>query len=144
MNLSISAVLIYSLAGAVFLAYAPYAVVGFVRVKIASQQTDSMEMFRKPRAMTDMLPDYAQRANWAHQNGFEALLVYTAAVVAALATGVFAPTAAYAAITFMVARALYSVFYILNIPALRSMMFGVANVCNIVLFSLSVAAVQNL
>lgn len=144
MNLSITAILIYSLVGAVFLAYAPYGVVGYARVKLATDMENSMEMFQKPRAMTDLLPDYAKRANWAHQNGFEALVVYSVAVFAAVVTGVNSPMAMYAAIAFLVARSLYPVFYILNNAPLRSMMFGVGNICNIILFSLSIAAVQNL
>lgn len=142
MNLSVAAVLIYSLIGAVVLAYAPYAIAAYGRVKVASQSEDKMEMFRKPRALLDVLPDFAKRAYWAHQNGFEALQVYAIAVFSALVTGVDSPSAIYAAIAFCVARALYSVFYIANIAPLRSLMFGVANICNIVLFSLSVAAVQ--
>jgi uncharacterized MAPEG superfamily protein len=51
--------------------------------------------------------------------------------------------AMYAAIAFLVARSLYPVFYILNNAPLRSMMFGIANICNIILFSLSIAAVQH-
>jgi uncharacterized MAPEG superfamily protein len=143
MNLSVTAVLIYSLVGAVFLAYAPYAVVGYARVKLATKMDNSMEMFQKPRAMTEMLPDYAKRANWAHQNGFEALVVYSASSLAAVVTGVDSPMAMYAAIAFLVARSLYPVFYILNNAPLRSMMFGIANICNIILFSLSIAAVQH-
>ncbi|OKH16059.1 MAPEG family protein [[Limnothrix rosea] IAM M-220] len=144
MGLSVTTVLIYSLIGAVVLAYAPYVVTAIARVKMAKEMENSMEMFKKPRAYTESLPDYAKRANWAHQNGFEALIVYCASSLAAVATGVDSPLAIYAAIAFCVARALFSVFYIANIAPLRSMMFGVANLCNIVLFSLSVAAVQNL
>jgi uncharacterized MAPEG superfamily protein len=144
MNLSVTAFLIYSLAGAIFLVYAPYVVVGYARVKLATKMDNSMEMFQKPRAMTEMLPDYAKRANWAHQNGFEALVVYSASSLAAVATGVDSPMAIYAAIAFLVARSLYPVFYILNNAPLRSMMFGIANICNIILFSLSITAVQSL
>ena len=103
-----------------------------------------MEMFEKPRALFDTLPDFAKRAYWAHQNGFEALVVYAIAALSAVVTGVDSERAIYAAIVFLVARVLYSVFYIANIAPLRSLMFGVANVCNIVLFSLSVVAAQNL
>ena len=144
MNLSVSAVLIYSLIGAFFLVYLPYGVVGYARVKLASQMADRLEMFRRPRAMVEILPDYAKRANWAHQNAFEALAVYSVACLSALVTGVDSPWAKIAAIAFLGARTLYPLFYILNIPVLRSLMFAVGNVANIILFSLSVIAVQNL
>ncbi|ACA99968.1 MULTISPECIES: MAPEG family protein [Cyanophyceae] len=144
MNLSVSAVLIYSLIGAVFLVYLPYGVVGYARVKLAGQMSDRLEMFRRPRATVDLLPDYAQRANWAHQNAFEALAVYGVACLSALVTGVDSPWAKIAAIAFLVARTLYPLFYILNIPVLRSMMFAVGNIANITLFALSAIAVQSL
>ncbi|ANV84450.1 MAPEG family protein [Picosynechococcus sp. PCC 7003] len=144
MNLSVAAVLIYSLVGAVFLVYLPYGVVGYARVKLASQMSDRLEMFRRPRATVDLLPDYAQRANWAHQNAFEALAVYSVACLSALVTGVDSPWAMGAAIAFLVARTFYPLFYILNIPVLRSMMFAVGNIANITLFALSVIAVQGL
>ncbi|BAW96915.1 hypothetical protein NIES970_18580 [[Synechococcus] sp. NIES-970] len=142
MNLSVTAVLVYSLVGAVFLVYLPYGVVGYARVKVASQMSDRLEVFRQPRATVDRLPGYAKRANWAHQNAFEALTVYGVACLTALVTGVDSPWAMGAAIAFLVARTLYPLFYILNIPVLRSMMFAVGNVANIILFSLSVVAVQ--
>lgn len=144
MNLSVPAVLLYSLIGAVVLVYVPYIVVGYARFQVASQMDDKMEMFRKPRATVDLLPDYARRANWAHQNAFEALIVYGAAALSALVTGVTSPLAIGAAIAFLVARSLYPVFYILNIPVGRSMMFAVGNLAIITLFSLSVGAVSNL
>ncbi|MBV5259916.1 MAPEG family protein [Synechococcus moorigangaii CMS01] len=144
MSLSVATVLVYSLIGAVVLVYLPYGVVGYARVKLAGQMTDRLEMFRRPRAMVDMLPDYAKRANWAHQNAFEALTVYGVTCLTALVTGVNSPWAVVAAIAFLVARTLYPLFYILNIPVLRSLMFAVGNVANIILFSLSVIAVQNL
>jgi uncharacterized MAPEG superfamily protein len=72
-----------------------------------------------PRAMFDKLPPYAQRSTWAHQNTFEAFMVFAAAALMAYVTGVNSSTGQLAAIAFLVARLLYSVFYILNIPLLR-------------------------
>ncbi len=143
MNLSVSAILLYSLAGAVFLVYAPYTVVAYSRVKTSIAGGYQMQMFSQPRAMLDRLPQYAQRATWAHENGFEALIVYTAASLSAYVTGVESPLAVGAAIAFLVARSLYSVFYIANIPPARSLMFGVGNLSNIVLFVLSILAIQS-
>ena len=106
MNLSVSAVLLYSIVGAVILVYAPFLVVGWGRLQAGYDQS-------APRALFDKLPPYAQRATWAHQNGFEALIIYGLAALMAYATGVNSDWAKIAAIAFLVARSLYPVFYIL-------------------------------
>jgi uncharacterized MAPEG superfamily protein len=69
-----------------------------------------------PRAMFDKLPPYAQRATWAHQNSFEAFMIFTAAALMAYVTGQNSSLAVGSAIAFLIARTLYSVFYILDIP----------------------------
>jgi uncharacterized MAPEG superfamily protein len=134
MNLSTNAVLLYSIVGAVILTYAPFLVVGFARAKIGYDTS-------APRAMFDKLPPYAQRATWAHQNGFEALIIYSAAALMAYVTGVESSWAMIAAIAFLIARSFYSVFYIANIPILRSLMFAVGSVSGWTLFILSLLKV---
>jgi uncharacterized MAPEG superfamily protein len=106
-------IFLYSIAAAVVLIYLPFLVVAYARVRIGK------EMLSTPRAMVDKLPPYAQRATWAHQNTFEAFMVFAAAALMAYVTGVNSFTAQVAAIAFVVARLLYSIFYILNIPLLR-------------------------
>ncbi|GAB4540603.1 MAG: MAPEG family protein [Pleurocapsa sp.] len=134
MNLSTNAVLLYSIVGAVILTYAPFLVVGFARAKIGYDTS-------APRAMFDKLPPYAQRATWAHQNGFEALIIYSAAALMAYVTGVESSWATIAAIAFLIARSFYSVFYIANIPILRSLMFAIGSVSGWTLFILSLLKV---
>ena len=46
----------------------------------------------------------------------------------AYVTQVDSASAAYAAIAYLVARLLFSLFYILNLPLLRSLMFGIGSV----------------
>lgn len=128
----ISAVLLYSIAAAAVLIYLPFLLVAYARASIG------YEALSTPRAIVDKLPTYAQRATWAHQNSFEAFMVFTAAALMAYVTGVNSPVAAFAAIAFIVARLLYSVFYILNIPILRSLMFGVGSLGSGTLFFLSI------
>ncbi len=128
----ISAVLLYSIAAAAVLIYLPFLLVAYARASIG------YEALSTPRAIFDKLPTYAQRATWAHQNSFEAFMVFTAAALMAYVTGVNSPVAAFAAIAFVVARLLYSVFYILNIPILRSLMFGVGSLGSGTLFFLSI------
>ena len=130
MNLSVESTLLYSIAGAVILAYAPFLVVGWGRLQAGYDQA-------APRAMFDKLPPYAQRATWAHQNSFEALIIYGLAALMAYATGVDSDWARIAAIAFVIARLLYSVFYILNIPLGRSLMFAIGSLSGWTLYALS-------
>ncbi len=135
MNLSINAILLYSIIGAVILAYFPYLFVAVGRAQVGYDLS-------APRAMLDKLPAYAQRATWAHQNSFEALIIYTAAATMAYVTKVDSPWAAKAAIAFLIARLLFSVFYILDIPPARSLMFVIGSTASITLFALSVLQLQ--
>jgi uncharacterized MAPEG superfamily protein len=136
MNLSVSLILLYSIVGAVILTYAPFLVVGWGRLKSGYDQS-------APRAMFDKLPDYAKRATWAHQNSFEALTIYGLAALMAYATGVESTWAKIAALSFLVARLLYSVFYIINIPWGRSLMFAIGSLSGWTLFALSILRVMN-
>ncbi|WP_445253295.1 MAPEG family protein [Nodularia sp. LEGE 04288] len=131
-QLPVSAVLLYSIAAAVVLIYLPFLLVAYARVQIG------YEALATPRAMFDKLPPYAQRATWAHQNSFETFMLFATAALMAYVTGVNSPTAAVAAIAFVVARLLYSIFYILNIPLLRSLMFAIGSFGSATLIILSI------
>ena len=130
-------IFLYSIAAAVVLIYLPFLVVAYARVRIGK------EMLVTPRAMFDKLPPYAQRATWAHQNTFEAFMVFAAAALMAYVTGVNSSTAQLAAIAFVVARFLYSIFYILNIPLLRSLMFAIGMLGSTTLIFLSIIQATN-
>ncbi len=136
MDLSVDVILLYSIVGAVILVYAPFLVVAWGRLRSGYDQS-------APRAMFDKLPAFAQRATWAHQNSFEALTIYGLAALMAYATGVESDWAKMAAIAFLVARLLYSVFYILNIPIGRSLMFALGSLCGWTLFALSIIQAMN-
>ncbi len=124
-------IFLYSIAAAAVLIYLPFSVVGYARARIGYDTS-------APRAMFDKLPPYAQRATWAHQNSFEAFMIFTAAALMAYVTSVNSPTAAVAAIAFVVARFLYSIFYIVNIPPLRSLMFAIGSLSSGTLIFLSI------
>lgn len=136
MNIPVNLILLCSIIGAVVLTYAPFLVVAWGRFKAGYDQS-------APRAMFEQLPDYAKRATWAHQNSFEALIIYGLAALMAYATGVESNWAKIAAIAWMVARSLYSVFYIINIPLGRSLMFAIGSLCGWTLFGLSILKVMN-
>jgi uncharacterized MAPEG superfamily protein len=124
-------IFLYAIAAAAVLIYVPFLVVAYARVRVGYDSS-------APRAMFDKLPPYAQRATWAHQNSFEAFMVFSTAAFMAYVTGVNSSTATTAAIAFVVARFLYSIFYILNIPLLRSLMFiiGILGSSTLILLSI--------
>ena len=134
--LSVPAILLYSIAVAAVLIYLPFMVVGYARFTLGFD-------ISAPRAMFDRLPSYAQRATWAHQNSFETFMIFATAALMAYVTNVDSIWAGYAAIAFVVARSLYSIFYISNIPLLRSLMFGVGSACSATLIVLSIIQATN-
>jgi uncharacterized MAPEG superfamily protein len=123
-------IFLYCAAAAALLIYLPFLVVGYGRMRVGYD-------LAAPRAMFDKLPPYAQRATWAHQNSFEAFTIFVAAALMAYVTGVNSSLASGAAIAFVVARLLYSVFYIANVPLARSLMFGIGSLCSGILIFLS-------
>lgn len=124
---------LYCIAVAIVLVYVPFLLVAYARVNLGT------EALATPRAMVDKLPVYAQRATWAHQNSFEALMIFAPAALMAYMTGVSSTLAIFAGLTFLVARLFYSVFYILNVPLLRSLMFAIATLCSGTLIVLSLS-----
>ena len=135
--LPVSAILLDCIAAAAVLIYIPFLVVGYARGTVGYDTA-------APRAMFDKLPPYGQRATWAHQNSFEAFMIFAAAALMAYVTGVDSPLAAIAAIAFVVARSLYSVFYILNVPIARSLMFGIGTLSSGTLFVLSLLSANSI
>jgi uncharacterized MAPEG superfamily protein len=136
MNLQGSVILLYCIVAAAALIYLPFLVVASARVKVGYDLS-------APRAMFDKLPPYAQRATWAHQNSFEAFMIFAAAALMAYVTGQNSLLAVGVAIAFVIARSLYSVFYILNIPLARSLMYAIGSACSATLFVLSLLSTNN-
>ncbi len=135
MNLSVSAILLYSIVAAAISVYLPFLLVAYARAKVGYNTS-------APRAMFDQLPDYAKRATWAHQNGFETFMIHSAAALMAYVTGVSSSLAATCAIAFVILRLLFSLFYITNVPIARSLMFGLGSLCTYTLFGLSLIKIQ--
>ena len=133
MNLSqlpASTVFLYCIAAAALLIYLPYLFLAYARGRLGYDMA-------APRAMFDKLPPYAQRATWAHQNSFEAFMIFAAAALMAYVTNLDSSVAVGAALSFVIARLLYSVFYIMNIPLARSLMFGIGTISSGTLIVLS-------
>jgi uncharacterized MAPEG superfamily protein len=132
-NLSTSTILLGSIAVAAALVYFPYLLVVFTRFQVGFDPG-------APRATFDTLPDYGKRATWAHQNSWEAFMLYSAAALMAYGTHQDSATVVNCAIGFTVARLFYSIFYIINIPIARSLMFGVGSVAIYTLMAMSITS----
>jgi uncharacterized MAPEG superfamily protein len=130
---SISAVLLIAIAAAAALVYAPFLAVGLARV------TSDYDV-NAPRAMFDRLPEWGKRATWAHQNGWESFVLFTAAAMMAYVSGVDSDTVRWAVLAYLAARLLFSVFYIANIGLLRSAMFAIGTSAIFTLMSESIRA----
>jgi uncharacterized MAPEG superfamily protein len=78
---------------------------------------------RNPRAWLGGLGGYQARAHAAQQNSWEALAVYTAALVAAIAAGVDHGTITTVAGVFLVARIAYLACYLADLATLRSLVW---------------------
>lgn len=83
---------------------------------------------RTPRRQQAALTGWGARALAAHQNTFEALVIFTAAIVVMYSAG--GPKdlakAATLAVVHTVARILYPVFYIADVHIVRSLVWAVA------------------
>jgi len=73
-----------------------------------------------PRAQEAALTGFGARAYAAHQNSFESLLIFAAAILTALATGHLSPSIQWLAIFYLGSRVVYHVLYLLNWATLRS------------------------
>jgi uncharacterized MAPEG superfamily protein len=140
-GLSVPSILLIAIAlAASVVVYFPFTVVAYGRVQIGYNK----EVMAAPRAAFDKLPNYAKRATWAHQNSWEAFSIFSVAALMAYVTQQDSLLAAGAAIVWVIARLLFSAFYIANIPVLRSMMFGVGSICSFLLIGLSIIGSINM
>jgi len=73
-----------------------------------------------PREQQKRLTGFGARAVAAHQNSFEALLFFGLAILCALITKNNSWTTDALAITFIISRTFYHVFYLLDLANLRS------------------------
>jgi uncharacterized MAPEG superfamily protein len=131
LNLPTPSVLLGSIGLAAALIYFPYILVAIGRFQVGFDMG-------APRASFDKLPDYAKRANWAHQNSFETFITFAAAALMAYVTKQDSAYAANLAIAFVAARLLFSVFYIINFPIGRSLMFGIGSFATATLMIISI------
>jgi uncharacterized MAPEG superfamily protein len=129
-RLPMPAALLYSIVGGAVLIYVPFLVVGLARFQIGYDMS-------APRDMISNLPAYAKRATWAHENSFESFILFAPAALMAYITGQDSAIALGAAIAYLIARLAYSLFYILDWPRWRSLMFAIGSTSTFILFVIS-------
>lgn len=95
----------------------------------------------QPRVHVAQLSGFRARANWAHENGYEAFPFFASAVIAAHVTQVSAETITAWAVAFIVCRIVYIGAYLLDRPYIRSAFWGMGQCCSTYL--LVQAAMQN-
>ncbi len=130
MDWSPGQILLLGIPVAVITVYLPYVVVAYGRFQVGFDPS-------APRALFDKLPDFAKRATWAHQNSWEVFSLFVAGDLMAYVTQKASFTTSVTVGIFLVARVLFSLFYILDMPWLRSPMWLVSIVCCAVLMSTS-------
>lgn len=81
---------------------------------------------RNPREQYAQLQGPGARAVAAQQNSWEALAIYSAALLAVVASGLDVKYLAEAAIIVLIGRLLHGVFYLTNLDKLRSLTFILA------------------
>ncbi|MDN7671468.1 MAPEG family protein [Burkholderia oklahomensis] len=89
---------------------------------------------RAPRQYLAQLEGWRARAFAAHQNSWEALALFTAALVVAWHNGANVQRVDQLAIVFVASRVVYGVFYLLNWATLRSLVWTVGFACVVWLF----------
>ncbi|ABC35999.1 MAPEG family protein [Burkholderia thailandensis] len=89
---------------------------------------------REPRRYLGQLEGWRARAFAAHQNSWEALALFTAALVVAWHNGANVQRVDQLAIVFVASRVLHGVLYLLNWATLRSLAWTVGLVCVVWLF----------
>jgi uncharacterized MAPEG superfamily protein len=95
---------------------------------------------RHPRQQAQQLTGAGARCYAAQQNAWEALAVFTAAVLVSHLAGADAGRSAIAATVFVAARVLHAVFYVADRDRLRSLSFVVGMGCCVWLFVLAASA----
>ena len=87
-----------------------------------------------PREQQKKLKGYGARALAAHQNSFEALLMFAIAVFASLITKSYTPLTEYLAIIFVISRIFYHLAYLMDKATIRSLFWFVGFASYMVIF----------
>jgi len=116
----------------------PYGIAG-VGAKLRIDQLGELDN-RHPRVQAQELRGVAARAWAAQANAWEALAVFTAAVVVAHLAGADAGASASVALVFVLARVLHAIAYVADQVLLRTLSFATGMLCCLALFGLAARA----
>ena len=114
----------------------PYLYTGIA--KVAGPRYDNRDV----RGWQGRLAGLPYRAHAAHLNSFESFPLFAAAVLAALATGADATRINLLAIGYVVLRLVYGVVYLMDLAALRSLVWFAALGCSIAIFACALGAIR--
>lgn len=84
-----------------------------------------------PRAQQACLTGLGARALAAHQNSFESLIVFAAAILTAIATQHFSSTIQGLAIVYLISRVVYQAFYLMNWATPRTLIWTLSTLCSL-------------
>jgi uncharacterized MAPEG superfamily protein len=93
---------------------------------------------RNPREQQNSLSGFGARAKAAHENCFEALIMFTPGALAVLITNNAGQLAEYFAIAFVVSRLAYLLAYYLDKHVLRSAFWGVGFLSSLALVYMAI------
>ncbi|HET9460240.1 MAG TPA: MAPEG family protein [Sphingomicrobium sp.] len=102
------------------------ALVQMIVAVIGAQQQVSLPMLASNRESMPALTGWALRAQRAHLNMLESLVVFAILVLVANATGRLSETTALGANLFFWGRLAYALVYLAGIPWLRTLIWGVS------------------
>ncbi len=117
------------------LPYVMAGVGGYLRFK----QLGSIDA-QHPRIQATELRGVAARAYAAQLNSWEALALFSTAVIVAHLANADPEASATAAVVFVIARVIYPVFYLANRAPLRTLTFVIGFICCLRLFGLAISA----
>lgn len=100
-----------------------------IPVAIAMTKTGGYDN-NHPREQQSHLTGFGARALAAHQNAFESLIIFAAAVLLAIATNTTGDKIQLLAMVHIGARIIYNVLYLMNLGVLRSLSWVIAIGCS--------------
>jgi uncharacterized MAPEG superfamily protein len=88
---------------------------------------------KNPKPDTRARADWAHRADHAHRNAIENLVVFAPLAIIVHVLGISTPATAAAALVFFVSRVAHAIIYIMGIPLLRTIAFAIGFFCQMIL-----------
>ncbi len=88
---------------------------------------------KHPRNQQTQLSGYGARALAAHQNAFESLIIFTPALLLAIATNHTSTFIQTLSIIYVISRLAYNALYLANISTLRSIVWFISLLCPLVI-----------